>query len=104
MGRINITAESSQLQPAELIEECIIFYWTKYWSRIKSSGTGNGGRGNRMHPVGKRAVKFAKKEGKSENADVKGNATSVSELRKSFHIQFVRMHGIYFTRTRYCTF
>jgi len=71
---------------------------------LKSSGNGNGGRGDRMHPVGNGAVKFAKKEGKSENTDVKGHATSVSELRKSFHIRFVRMNGILFTRTRYSTF
>ena len=71
---------------------------------LKSSGNSNGGRGDRMHPVGNGAAKFAKKEGKSENTDVKGNATSVSELRKSFHIRFVRMNGILFTRTRYSTF
>ena len=71
---------------------------------LKSSGNGNGGRGNRMHPVGNGAVKFAKKERKSDNSDVKGNATSVSELRKSFHIWFVRMNGLLFTQTRYSTF
>jgi len=62
--------------------------------------TGVAGRGDRNPSNGRGTMKLAKKDVKSENADVVANPPKSTELRKNFQIRFVRMNGILFTRTR----
>lgn len=64
------------------------------------SPTGVAGRGDRNAPNGRGTMKLAKKDVKSENADVAPNPPKSTELRRNFQIRFVRMNGILFTRTR----
>lgn len=87
-------------------------YWAKFvllsWSQNRlqysqlhmSKNAAHGGRRDRTLPPSSGTMKSAKKDLKSEEANVIASPPKNSDLMRNLRIRFVRMNGILFTRTR----